>query len=84
MTYIDAKRTIIDCIRTRVCMLNMYEKTVDVLPEIVERFRNEICGMLICLRNISTTNEDWCINYLEDCTEFGYYDENGEWFSVEK
>lgn len=26
----------------------------------------------------------WCINYLEDCTEFGYYDENGEWFSVEK
>ena len=84
MTYTDAKDTIINVIRNRVAMLNMYEKTDDVVPETVERFRNEISGMLICLKNISSTNEFWCINYLEDCTEFGYYDENGQWVSVEK
>lgn len=84
MTYTDAKDTIINVIRDTVAMLNTYVKTDDVVPETVARFRNEIRGMLICLKNISSSNEFWCINYLGDCTEFGYYDENGQWVSVEK
>lgn len=84
MTYTNAKNIIVNSIRTKVAMLNYYVKTDDFDPETFKKLRNELRGMLVCLKNISSCNEFWCINYLGDCTEFGYYDENGQWVSVEK
>ena len=84
MTYTDAKHTIINSIRNRVYMFNMYVKEDDSDPEIVQSLRNEITGMLICLKNISLPDETWCTKYIEGRIEFGYFDEFGIWISVQK
>ena len=82
MTYTDAKDSIIREIRMRLAMLYVHKKEVFLDSEKVERLRNEINGMLYCLRSISSSNEFWCINYFDDFSEFGYYDDNGQWVSV--
>lgn len=83
MTYRDSKDTIINLIKCKVALLNRYLKSDNVFPEIVERHRSELIGMLLCLKNISSSNEAWCIEDLDYRIEFGYYDVNGKWISVE-
>ena len=84
MTYNKAKDSIIKVIKDRVATLNLLVKCVHPEHELVERFRIEIRGMLVCLNNICSADESWRVNYLDDFTEFGYFDDNGNWISVEK
>lgn len=84
MTYTEVKDTIIRVTRNRVRMYNMYVKEDDVDPEIAACLRNEITGLLICLKNINPSNETWCTHNSEDSIEIGYYDEIGQWISVAK
>lgn len=71
---------IIQLISNRTKMLNMALRENN--KEAFERFRHEINGMLICLRNVST-DVLYCLNILEDKCEFGYYDNSGFWYTIE-
>lgn len=84
MCYNEAKDSIIKVIKDRVAMLNLLVKCAHPEHELVERFRIEIRGMLVCLNNICPADEFWRVNYLDDFTEFGYFNEAGDWISLEK
>lgn len=77
-----AQEIVINLVRGKVAVMNTVKETTT--SETMERFRHELTGMMVCLRNISLKNEFYCINYLESGYEFGYYDESGKWFSIEK
>lgn len=77
-----AQEIILNIVRNKVAMMNAVKEKA--ASETMERFRNELTGMMVCLRNISPKNEFYCINYLESGYEFGYYDESGKWYSIEK
>lgn len=38
-----------------------------------DRRRNELIGMLVCLRNIDDSDRHYCIDYYADHIEFGYF-----------
>lgn len=79
----SAKELIIKVIRNKVAMMNSVRGFAPA--DTMERFRHELNGMMVCLKNVSSANHFYCINYLDDGGfEFGYYDEAGEWFSIEK
>lgn len=77
-----AYEIIIDIIRNKVAVMNTVRDEADT--ETMERFRHELNGMMVCLKNLSPKNEFYNIYILEDGYEFGYYDANGRWFSIEK
>lgn len=77
-----AQEIVLNIVRGKVAVMNAVKETAT--SETMERFRNELTGMMVCLRNISPKNEFYCINYLDIGYEFGYYDESGKWFSIEK
>lgn len=77
-----AQEIILNLVRGKVAVMNTVKETTT--SETMERFRHELTGMMVCLKNISLKNEFYCINYLESGYEFGYYDESGKWFSIEK
>lgn len=76
----NAQEIIIQLIRNKTNMINMALRENN--KEAFERFRHEINGMLICLRNVSNDGF-YCLNFLEDKCEFGYYDKNGVWYTIE-
>lgn len=79
----NATETIIRIIRNKIAAMNTVKK--EAAAETMERFRHELNGMMVCLKNVSSANHFYFINYLDDGGfEFGYYDEAGEWFSIEK
>lgn len=78
----SAQEIIIDIIRNKVAVMNTVRNEADT--ETMERFRHELNGMMICLKNLAAKNEFYNIYYLKDGYEFGYYDDNGRWFSIEK
>lgn len=79
----NATETIIRIIRNKIAVMNTVKKETSF--ETMERFRHELNGMMVCLKNVSSANHFYCINYLDDGGfEFGYYDEAGKWFSIEK
>lgn len=79
----NATETIIQIIRNKVAVMNTVRK--DVASETMERFRHELNGMMVCLKNVSSADCFYCINYFDNGSfEFGYYDDNGKWFSIEK
>jgi hypothetical protein len=79
----NATETIIRVIRNKIAVMNTVKK--EAAAETMERFRHELNGMMVCLKNISSANHFYCINYLDDGGfEFGYYDDAGKWFSIEK
>lgn len=78
----NATETIIRIIRNKIAVMNTVRKGTSF--ETMERFRHELNGMMVCLKNVSSANHFYCINYLDDGGfEFGYY-EAGKWFSIEK
>lgn len=79
----NATETIIRVIRNKVAAMNTVRK--EAAPETMERFRHELNGMMVCLKNAALADNFYCINYLDDGSfEFGYYDDAGKWFSIEK
>lgn len=78
----SAQEIIVSTIRNRVAFMNMVKETATV--ESMERFRHELSGMLLCLKNVSSSNEFYNVNYLDSGYEFGYYDEHGKWYSIEE
>lgn len=80
----NATETIKEIIRNKVAVINEYIKSGNVEGETFERIRHELVGMMICFRNICEDDNAYCINYYEDGVEFGYYDEHGRWFTIEK
>nr|DAG56354.1 MAG TPA: hypothetical protein [Caudoviricetes sp.] len=78
----SAQEIIIKVIRNKVAVMNTVRNKAGT--ETMERFRHELNGMMVCLKNLAPANEFYNIMYLEDGYEFGYYDENGEWFPIEK
>lgn len=79
----NAQDVIIKIIRNKVAVMNVLASQDYPDTEALERFRHELTGMMICLKNINSTNDFYCINYWENSYEFGYYDEGGAWFSIE-
>lgn len=77
-----AQEIILNIVRGKVAVMNAVKETAD--GETMERFRHELTGMMVCLKNISLKNEFYCINYLANGFEFGYYDKSGKWYSIEK
>lgn len=77
-----AQEIIINIIRNKVAVMNTVKETAT--SETMERFRHELMGMMVCLENVSPSNEFYNINYLDSGIEFGYYDECGKWYSIEK
>lgn len=80
----NAFETVKEIVRNKVAVMNLYEKQDDCNAETVERFRNELSGMMICLKSITPDDTFYCINYYETGYEFGYYDKNHNWISIEK
>lgn len=78
----NAKEMIIKLIRNRVAIMNILKDTATA--EQMERYRHELNGMLICLKNVAGGDEFYNVNYFDSGYEFGYYDEEGKWFSIEK
>lgn len=77
-TRFSAADTIRNIISAHVKMLNLALK--DDEKEAFERFRAETMGMLICLKNITVSeNRFYNINIYDDRVEFGYYDDNHKW-----
>ena len=74
----NAQETIIDIISNRVNLLNHYIND----GEVAERFRHELNGMLICLKNINEDDRFYNINYWSNRIEFGYYDEQSTWVLI--
>lgn len=77
-----AQEIIINIIRNKVALMNIVKETAT--SETMERFRHELMGMMECLNTVSSVNEFYNINYLDSGIEFGYYDECGIWYSIEK
>ena len=78
----SAQELVIKVIRNKVAVMNSVKDKASA--ETMERFRHELTGMMICLKNISSPDEFYNINYLDSGYEFGYYDKDGKWFSIEK
>ena len=79
----NATETIIRVIRNKIAVMNIARK--EAPAETMERFRHELTGMMVCLKNVAPANNFYNVNYLDDGSyEFGYYDEACEWFSIEK
>lgn len=79
----NATETIVRVIRNKIAVMNSVRK--EAAAETMERFRHELNGMLVCLKNVASENNFYNVNYLDDGSyEFGYYDETGEWVSIEK
>lgn len=78
----SAQEIIIEIIKSKVAIMNtmISEATVETM----ERFRNELNGMMVCLKNISTKKEFHIILLINGRYEFGYYDDTGKWFSIVK
>ena len=74
-----AVETIKHIISNKVILLNMYMNSDDCTVETFERYRHELTGMLICLKNINEDEKFYCFNFYDDKVEFGYYDENYMW-----
>ena len=78
----NAQEIVIAVIRNQVAMMNAVKYSAST--ETMERLRHELTGMMICLKNISSSDEFYNINYIDGGYEFGYYDKDGKWFSIEK
>lgn len=83
MSKTDVIDTIISMLKYRVSILNLNEKFVELVSENIEQFKIEI-DVLLLLLNLVCSYEHWTVNYLVDRIELGYYDDNGNWVSVEK
>lgn len=79
----NAVETITEIIRNKVWHMNQIINQ-EAYAEAFERFRHELNGMLICLKNIETENKFYCTNFFDDYIEFGYYDEEGKWNIIDK
>lgn len=77
-----AQEIVLNIVRVRVAMMNTAKNKASA--ETMERLRRELTGMMICLKNISSPDEFYSINYLDDGYELGYYDKEGKWYSIEK
>ena len=77
-----AQENVLKIVRCRVAIMNAAKNKESV--ETMERLRHELTGMMICLKNISSPDEFYNINYLDDGYELGYYDKEGKWYSIEK
>ncbi len=78
----SAKELIIKVIRNKVAMMNLVRGFAPA--DTMERYRHELTGMMVCLKNITSSDEFYCINYLDDGSfEFGYYDDSHNWWSID-
>lgn len=80
----SAFETIKGIVSNRVAVMNTYVASGNGSAEALERWRNELCGMMICLKNLAINENGFFynINYCEDGYEFGYYDEAGKWYTI--
>ena len=75
----NAFETVKEIIKNRVAIINLAAES-GCNAETYERFRHELTGMMICLKNICETERFYSLNYCENgVVEFGYYDESGVW-----
>lgn len=78
----EAQEIIIDVIRNSAAFINAMRNKAPA--EKVTMFRRELNGMLVCLNRLSPESKFYTIKDLEAGYEFGYYEDNGKWFSIEK
>ena len=73
-----------EIIRNRVYMINQYRETVDEWDNTTDRLMHELTGMLVILKNISDDENFYNIQFNGKRVEFGYYDANSKWITIEK
>lgn len=73
-----------EIIRNRVYMINQYRETVNEWDNTTDRLMNELTGMLVILKNISDDENFYNIQFDGKRVEFGYYDANHNWITIEK
>lgn len=78
----EAQEIIIDVVRSNVALINAMRNKAPA--EKVMMFRHELEGMMVCLNKLSPKSKFYAVKDLEDGYEFGYYEDNGKWFSIEK
>lgn len=77
------EQEIVNIIKNDVAIFNARRKTIT--QEFRERFKNELIRLLNRLNKISSKKEFICYySGIEDCYEFGFYDEFGKWVVIEK
>ena len=75
----NAFETIKEVVKTRIAFINLVAET-SFGAEVYERHRNELTGMMICLKNVNETENFYSLQYDENGKiSLGYYDENGRW-----
>ena len=72
-----AVETIEKLIATRINVLN--ECLKNGYGEDFDRVRNQICGMMVCLKNLEGARGFYNVDYYDTYVEFGYYDKNHNW-----
>lgn len=77
----NAQETIINIIKNKIWHMNKIMNNPEY-AECFERYRHEVHGMLICLKNISEDDRFYNINFWEDRIEFGYYDNDHRWIEI--
>lgn len=77
-----AFETIKYIIKNHVDVMNLYRRTDDMTPATMDRFLNELKGMMICLKNIKHDDNFYTVNDWGDRYEFGYYNGNGKWIKI--
>lgn len=81
----NAFETVLEIVRNKVAVMNIcFNSYYERKDEALERYRHELTGMLVCLKNINETENFYNVNYSENGYEFGYYDAEGKWVSIEK
>ena len=80
----QAVDAVVEIVKTRVSLMNMYLGNVDAYEKATwDRLSNQLDGMLIVLKNINDEERFYCINYFDDRIEFGYYDEFHNWIVIQ-
>lgn len=85
----SAEKKIIEIISHKIAWINVCTKNHErIFPNTdrqdnINRLFCELKGMLICLKNITTTNRVYTVNDMGDYVEFGYYDTNSKWIIIE-
>lgn len=78
----NAIETIKSLISNKIEVMNLLIKNPNYSTEAHERMRNELMGMLVCLKNINDNGNFYCINYWDNAIEFGYYDTESKWIHI--
>ena len=77
----NAFETVKEIVKNRVAFINLAVRN-DCGAETYERFRHELTGMMICLKNVNETENFYNLRYDENgIVSFGYYDESGRWIT---